>query len=62
MSGSVKLGLTIIAAVVVIGIVAEFVKWLMAIIIPIAIVASVGLILYGIFNRKAIGGNRKILR
>lgn len=66
MSGSVKLGLTIIGVVVVIGVV-KAIFWslwmhIWALIVPIAVISAVGCILYGVFNRKSLGGNRRILR
>lgn len=62
MSGSIRLGLIIIASVVAVGLVMKLVGWVIGIIVPVAIVAGIGLLLYGVFNRKALGGgNRRIL-
>lgn len=65
MSGSIKLGLIIIAAVLVSGIVwrilAGIVGSLLGLVAPLAIVVGVGLIVYGLVNRKALGGGRRYL-
>lgn len=59
MSGSIKLGLIIIAAVLTIGLVVRVVGSLLGLIVPIAIVAGVGLIVYGLVSRKSLGPGRR---
>lgn len=59
MSGSLKLGLMIIAGVLVVGIVIRFVASLLAFLVPIGILAGVGLIIYSLVSRKALTGGRR---
>lgn len=59
MSGSIKLGLIIIGAVLVLGVVLNVVRSLMGFIVPVAIFAGVGLIIYGFVGRKSLGGSRR---
>jgi hypothetical protein len=65
MSGSVKLGIIILCAVLFGGIVIRMlfglVTNLLAIITPLAIIAGIGLIAYGLINRRALGGGRRYL-
>ncbi len=61
MSPSVKLGLIIIATVLLAGIAISLVRSLLGLLTPLAIVAGVGLILYGLINRKALGGGGRSL-
>ncbi len=63
MSGSVKLGLIIIGLVLVGGmilkvalsVITSLVAWLA----PLLIIAAIGLILYGVASRKALGSSRR---
>lgn len=59
MSGSLKLGLMIIAGVLVLGFVVKFVASMLAFLVPIAVLAGIGLILYSVFSRKALTGGRR---
>jgi len=59
MSGSVKLGLIIIAAVLTLGFVGGLIRSLVAFIMPLAILAGIGLIAYGLVSRKALGAGRR---
>jgi len=59
MSGSIKLGLIIIVSVLVIGFAAGLIRTLVGAILPIALVAGVGLIIYGLVSRKALGTGRR---
>ena len=61
MSGSMKLGIIIILTVVLGGLVVKLAGSLLSLIAPLAIVAGVGLIIYGLINRKALGGGRRYL-
>lgn len=65
MSGSLKLGLTIIATVVALMVVGKILigLWhlLWGVLIPLAVIAGIGLVLYGLFSRKALGGSRRYL-
>lgn len=61
MSGSIRLGLIIIAGVVAVGLVVRLFTWVVGIIVPVAIVAGIGLVLYGVVSKKALGGNRRTL-
>jgi hypothetical protein len=60
MSGSIKLGLYIIAGVFAayfaVKIVLGLLAGLLQILIPIAIIGGIGLILYGLITRKSLGG------
>jgi hypothetical protein len=57
MSGSVKLGLAIIATVVAVYIAIKLVTLLT----PFLILAAIGLIVYGVVSRKALSGGRRTL-
>lgn len=57
MSGSLKLGLYILAAVIGAYILFAVVKA----ILPILIIAGIGLIVYGLVSRKALSGSRRTL-
>jgi hypothetical protein len=57
MSGSLKLGLYIVGAVVAIYLVYKMVIMLL----PILILAGIGLIVYGLVSRKALSGGRRTL-
>ncbi|BBO24145.1 MAG: hypothetical protein HND43_07930 [Armatimonadetes bacterium] len=57
MSGSLKLGVVLILGVIGVALAISVLKSLINLIMPIAIVAGVGLILYGLINRKALGGS-----
>ncbi len=63
MSGSVKLGLMIIAAVLVGGMVLKFtfslIMSLLATLVPFLILAAVGLILFGVASKKGLGSSRR---
>lgn len=59
MSGSVRLGLIIIGVVLLGGMVVKFTLAILATLLPILILAAVGLILYGIASRKALGSGRR---
>lgn len=60
MSGSVKLGLTIVLTVVAIGIALKllFFVWhlVFGILVPVAVLIAIGYVLYSIFGRKSLGG------
>lgn len=58
MSGPWKLALTIMAAVVACYLVLQI---LAKIIIPLAIISGVGLVLYAVVYKKALGGGRRTL-
>ena len=59
MSGSLKLGLMIIAGVLVLGFVVKFVIGIIGFLTPILILAGIGLILYHFVSRKALPGGRR---
>lgn len=63
MSGSVKLGLMIIAAVLIGGMVLKFtfglIMGLLVTLVPFVILGAVGLILYGVATKKGIGSSRR---
>ena len=65
MSPSLKLGLTIIAAVVVIGLAIQLLGFVWHLIwhvlVPIAVVIGVIYVAYSIFGRKSLGGGRRYL-
>lgn len=65
MSGSLKLGLILIAVVLFGGlafrIIGSLVAGIWGILVPILFVAGVGLVLYGLINRKALSGGRRYL-
>ena len=57
MSGSLKLGLYIVGAVIAIYLAFKVVSMLL----PILILAGIGLIVYGLVSRKALSGGRRTL-
>lgn len=59
MTGSLKLGLMIIAGVLVLGFVIKLVASMLGIIMPLAILAGIGLVVYGLVSRKALTGGRR---
>lgn len=59
MSGSIKLGLILIVAVLVLGTVARLVTSVIGLLLPIAIIAGIGLIVYGLVSRKPLGSGRR---
>ena len=69
MSGNLRLGILIILAVVGLGIAFKIISAVFlgtlhlvtSLIFPLAIVVGVGLILYSLFSRKALGGGRRYL-
>ena len=69
MSGSLKLGLTIILAVVVIGVAFKLlaIVWgaigylFWQVLVPIAVLAAIGYAVYSILRRKSLGGGRRYL-
>ena len=65
MSGPLKLGIILIVGVVVLGlafnIVVKLIGSLIGLLVPLALVAGIGLVLYGLLSRKALGGGRRYL-
>lgn len=62
MSDSLRLGVMIIVGVLVVGFVIKLATSLMALVVPIAIVAGIGLIIFGLISgRKSLGGGRRYL-
>lgn len=65
MSGTLKLGIILIVGVIVLGlafnIVMGIVGKILGLLVPLAFVAGIGLILYAILSRKALGGGRRYL-
>lgn len=59
MSGSIKLGLIIIATVLAVGIVLKVVSTLMALVVPIVIFAALAFAVYLLVGRKALGPSRR---
>lgn len=63
MSGSLKLGIIIILAVLFGGIVIRIITGVLStiwgLVVPLALVAGIGLVIYGLIDRKAIGGGRR---
>lgn len=59
MSGSLKLGLILVFGVIAITVVIKVAQALLGLLLPIAIVGGVGLILYSVISRKALGGSRR---
>lgn len=59
MSGSLKLGIMLIVGVLALSLIVSIAGRLISLILPLAIVAGVGLILYSLINRKALGGGRR---
>ena len=57
MSGSLKLGIMLILGVIVLAIVVKIATAALSFLVPLAIVAGIGLILFGLVSRKAIGGS-----
>jgi hypothetical protein len=65
MSGSLKLALVIIASVVVLGLVLKLlaIVWhvIWGVLVPIGVLALIGIVVYNLVGRKALGGNRRYL-
>ena len=65
MSGSLKLGLILIVGALLIGtafnLLVGVVGSLLGVLKIAAIVAGIGLVIYGLVNRKALGGSRRYL-
>jgi hypothetical protein len=62
MSGSLKLGLMLLAGVVAASIVIKIAASLISLLMPLIIVLGVGLVIYGLINRRALGsGGRRLL-
>lgn len=65
MSGTLKLGIILILGVFAIGIVYKVVVGLIgsiiSLLVPLAFVAGLGLIIYSLLSRKALGGGRRYL-
>lgn len=57
MTGSLKLGIMLILGVLALYLVVKIATSALTFLVPIGIVAGIGLILYGIVSRKAIGGS-----
>ncbi|MBX3117619.1 MAG: hypothetical protein KF784_01025 [Fimbriimonadaceae bacterium] len=57
MSGSLKLGLILVFGAIAAVLVINIARSLMGLVLPIAIVGGVGLILYSLISRKALGGS-----
>lgn len=61
MKDPIKLGIVLLIAVFAVGLVMKFVGFLVNVATPLAIVAGVGLLLYGVFGKKSLGGGRSRL-
>lgn len=61
MSGSLKLGLYILFAVVVGWLAVKLLAGILSMLGPLLIIAAVGLIIVGFVSRKALGGGRRTL-
>lgn len=65
MSGSLKLGIILIVGVIVLGLtfklLVNLIGGIISLLMPLAFVAGIGLILYALLSRKALGGGRRYL-
>jgi hypothetical protein len=61
MSGTLKLGLILIFGVVVVGWALQIIAGLWGLIKAAAIIAGIGLIAYGLVNRRALTGGKRYL-
>jgi hypothetical protein len=65
MKDPLKLGLTILAVIILGGIaiklLGSILGFLWGILVPIAVIAGIGLVIYGLFSRKSLGGGRNSL-
>ncbi|MBI1756617.1 MAG: hypothetical protein HY248_00370 [Fimbriimonas ginsengisoli] len=61
MSDSLRLGLMVIVGVIVLSIVIKILVGALAFIYPFAILAGIGLVVYGLFSRRSLGGGRRYL-
>ncbi len=59
MSGSIKLGLIIIAVVLAVGIGLKVVSTLIGLLVPLAIFAALAFAVYAFVGRKALGSSRR---
>ena len=61
MSSPMKLGVYLILGALGLLIVVQVARSLLGLVLPLAIVGGVGLILYSVINRKALGGGKRYL-
>ena len=65
MSGSLKLGIILIVGVIILGLtfklLVNLIGGIISLLMPLAFVAGIGLILYALLSRKALGGGRRYL-
>lgn len=61
MSGSIKLGIYILLAVILGYFAFKLVLGVLSMAIPILIVAGIALVIFGVVSRKALGGSRRTL-
>lgn len=59
MSGSLKLGVMLILGVLAVAIAINIIRGLLNLLIPLAVVAGIGLIVYGLVSRSSIGGGKR---
>ncbi|MEQ1821240.1 MAG: hypothetical protein ABL949_01900 [Fimbriimonadaceae bacterium] len=59
MSGSLKLGLIIIVGVLTAGFAVGLIRSLLGFLIPVGVIVGIGLIVYGLVERKALGGRKR---
>lgn len=63
MSGSLKLGFIIIGTVLLLGVAVKLLGSVLNFVMPFAIVAGIGLVVFSLFSKKALGGgNNRSLR
>lgn len=61
MSSPLKLGIYLVLGALGVLLILNLARSLVGLLLPLAIVAGVGLILYSFINRKALGGGRRYL-
>jgi hypothetical protein len=61
MSSPLKLGVYLILGALALVLVVNLAKTLIALVLPLAMVAGIGLILYSFINKRALGSSRRYL-
>ncbi len=61
MSPYLKLGLMLLLGVVAVSVALSLIKTLMGLLVPIAVIAGIGLIGYALISSKSLGGGRRTL-
>lgn len=61
MSNTAKIVVYVILGLIAFVVISKVVSAVMALVVPLAIVAGIGLVLYTMINRRALGGGKRYL-